>query len=304
MNREAKRRARQRRSKREGDQRRREIAEALHGKEPLTYEQTREFHRLLGDSVQEWQGIPVLLDDPRLRVHDRHPLRRFYQSQQGPDVRVLVSDHGPEDAVVERRDGEEDVEWAQRLVTDRIENERIRNHWFSYRLHADVYVIERLDTGRIFAVKIPVSPDLSMDRLDLWLRTIGASDAWDEKAEEKARRKLRSLVTERQWRHYTLTGSFLEVSERTDLHYLFRRLRPTVVMTSHGDKRMDRTGDERMRTLAVLCLHPIGYYQGSWGGAMVPTDDVIAHLLMMRSDEAYYWRCANQHRSWRPEAGL
>lgn len=59
-----------------------------------------------------------------------------------------------------------------------------------------------------------------------------------------------------------------------------------------------------MRILACLCLHPLGYYRGSWSGAMVPTDDVIAHLLMVRGDEHDFWRKANQHRPDAPEAGL
>jgi hypothetical protein len=37
---------------------------------------------------------------------------------------------------------------------------------------------------------------------------------------------------------------------------------------------------------------------------MTPTDDVIAHLLLMRGDEAEYWGQANQHRPESPEAGL
>jgi hypothetical protein len=54
----------------------------------------------------------------------------------------------------------------------------------------------------------------------------------------------------------------------------------------------------------TLCLHPIGYYANSWAGAMCPTDDVIAHLMMMRADEPMFWRKANQHPPHRPEAGL
>jgi hypothetical protein len=37
---------------------------------------------------------------------------------------------------------------------------------------------------------------------------------------------------------------------------------------------------------------------------MVPTDDVIAHLLFMRGDEAGYWGQANHHSASAPEAGL
>lgn len=37
---------------------------------------------------------------------------------------------------------------------------------------------------------------------------------------------------------------------------------------------------------------------------MVPTDDVIAHLLLMRGDERLFWRRANQHHPLDPESGL
>src|SRR3546814_10910453 len=50
-----------------------------------------------------------------------------------------------------------------------------------------------------------------------------------------------------------------------------------LVMRSHGI--------DEMRWLCALCLHPIGYYENSWAGAMCPTDDVIAHLMLMRRSE-------------------
>lgn len=222
----------------------------------------------------DWQGIPVLLDDPKVVVHDRHPMREFFEQQRGLDVKVMVG--GPSDVPAD---------------------ERIINHWYCPQRNADVVIME--GGGRRYHVLLRRAPDRSMDRLDLWLTTLGAADGWDTAAEAKARRKLRGMLTDRQWRHYDLTGSFLETSPRSRLTYLFRRLRPTVVMTPRN-----RRGDDVMRVLAVLCLHPIGYYERSWGGCMVPTDDVIAHLTMMRGTEAYYWSKANAHESAAPEAGL
>ncbi len=114
--------------------------------------------------------------------------------------------------------------------------------------------------------------------------------------------KLAGMLTEVQRRHYFLTGSFFETSPRSGITYLLRRLRPTVAMTPRQPWwQKDR---DYMRVLAVLCMHPIGYYSDSWGGCMVPTDDVVAHLTMIRGDEAYYWSKCNQHDPWRPEAGL
>ena len=79
--------------------------------------------------------------------------------------------------------------------------------------------------------------------------------------------------------------------------YLFRRLRPTLALRFNA-------ADGRIRLLAALCLHPVGYYERSWAGAMTPTDDVIAHLLLMRGCEAKFWARAEQHPDWDPAAGL
>ena len=262
-----------------------------------THERTRTLMDRMSDWVEDWQGIPVPLgEDHPVRVHDRHPLKDFYRELYGPQILVIAggpSDDAPVGTI------EEDI---QRLVADRMKNERVRNSWYSAKLNADVYVFERIDTGKVFAVKVQRSPDSSMNRLALWMNTIGASDAWDLDAEHKARKKLRGMLSERQWRHYDLTGSFLEASDRSRLTYVFRRLRPTVALTPRWP--WYRTAPDSMKCLAVLCLHPIGYYDRSWGGCLVPSDDVIAHLLLMRSDEAGFWKAANQHEPWEPEAGL
>jgi hypothetical protein len=109
------------------------------------------------------------------------------------------------------------------------------------------------------------------------------------------------MISEHQWRMYELTGSFVEYSKRSRLYYIFRKGRPTIVMT---ERVKEGWKSDRLHMLAVLCLHPIGYYAGTWAGCMTPTDDVIAHLLLMRGDEAEYWGQANQHRPESPEAGL
>jgi hypothetical protein len=92
-----------------------------------------------------------------------------------------------------------------------------------------------------------------------------------------------------------LAGAFLETSPRSKVIYLFRRCRPTIALVN--------ARDEKIRILAVLCLHPIGYYANSFAGVMVPTDDVIAHLMLMRADERRFWSKANHHHLWEREAG-
>ena len=247
----------------------------------MTHEELRSKFDRVSDYLQDWQGVPVLLgEDLPVVVHDRHPLRDFYKElkeEAGEEVGIVFG--GPS------FDDEDD--------------EVLRNHWYSRVRNAEVYVFQR--RGKFFAVTVPRAPDLSMDRLTYWLTTIGASDAWDLEAEYRARELLRSMLSERQWRHYDLTGCFFETSPRSQLTYVFRRLRPTIALSP---RHKPGSLDDNMRCIAVLCAHPIGYYQQSWGGCMVPSDDVIAHLTWMRGDEAGYWKIANQHEPWRPEAGL
>lgn len=253
-------------------------AEPITEPETWTHAQARHFYDLLSDQINEWQGIPVPLgDDLPLRLCPGHPLQGFFPS---PDNEIQIIVGGPVD-----------LDDAERVV----------NSWYDGKRNRDVYIFRKSD-GRAFAVASPRAPDRSMDRLDLWLRTLGASDAWGIGAEVKAMEKLQGIVSDRQFQHYVLTGSFLETSPRSNITYLFRRLRPTVALTPRRPWWRGRS--ENMHVLAVLCMHPIGYYDKSWAGCMVPSDDVIAHLLSMRSDEAYFWRKANQHDAASPEAGL
>lgn len=226
----------------------------------------------------DWQGIPVYIPGETVVLHRRHPLADRFRSMSEPAY--------PE---------------APTHCNTAEEIGKVLNHWFSFRRSQDVYIMET--DGKRYAVTLPVSPDHSMNRLNLTLRTLGATDAWGLEAEYRAREKLRGLLSERQWRHYDLTGTFLETSPRSRVTYLFRRLRPTLALSPrHKDGKSE--DDSTMLCLSALCLHPVGYYDETWGGCMTPTDDVIAHLLLMRADEADFWRQANQHRPWRPEAGV
>lgn len=166
---------------------------------------------------------------------------------------------------------------------------RQRACFYSSHMRSDVVIVEYPD-GRITYGLAP-----AMHSLDKQLTTLGAADAWGLEQEEKAMQLLATLATPRQYRQYVLTGTFLERSPRSGLTYLFRRLRPTVALDTSS-------GTARIR--CCLCMHPIAYYAGSWGGAMCPTDDVIAHLMMMRGDEPMFWRRSTQHPAYRPEAGL
>lgn len=170
---------------------------------------------------------------------------------------------------------------------------KIRNSFWSKRLHGTVYIYE--ENGKIRSLVDRASPH----HFTLDLSTLGCMDAWGLEQEHKALQLLGSLIRHRQLKQYILTGMFLERSKRSGLTYCFRRLKPTVVIDAG-----DETSDQPARIVTALCMHPIAYYSGTWGGAMCPTDDVVAHLMLMRGDEHMLWRRCNQHSPERPEAGL
>ena len=133
------------------------------------------------------------------------------------------------------------------------------------------------------------------DRLAFTIRTLDAAAVWPVEAEQKAQKKLASLIPGDLFELYLLTGHFPEISKRSQVTYLFRKGRPTIAL---------RQSEEGSNVLCALCLHPIGYYGDTWAGVMCPTDEVIAHLLMMRGSEEKFWANANQHPLDRPAAGV
>lgn len=165
------------------------------------------------------------------------------------------------------------------------------NSWYCVNKSATVYVCR--DSTGLFHL---VLPEYGGARLNLWIQTLGASNSWSLEAEEMAVRTLRGLISPHAYRCYCLTGTFLETSKRSKVTYLFRKLRPTIAIRA--------TAAGSTRILATLCLHPIAHFQGTWAGGMVPTDDVIAHLLLMRGDEHRFWKKANHHPVWAASAGI
>ena len=129
--------------------------------------------------------------------------------------------------------------------------------------------------------------------LDVLMRTLGCSVAWSIEAEANALHTLGSLIRHHTFKYYLLTGMFLETSKRSGVTYLFRKLRPTIALKAHGEK---------MHILCGLCMHSVGYYQDTYAGALCPTDDVISHLLLARSDEKLFWRRCNQHPVYRMDS--
>lgn len=162
------------------------------------------------------------------------------------------------------------------------------NSWWNSRFQITIVVLHDKAGRARGAVR-------TEDRLSYTLRTLEAAPVWPVEAEQKALKKLASLIPDHLFELYQLTGHFPETSKRSNVTYLFRKGRPTIALREH---------EEYTHALCALCLHPIGYYAETWAGVMCPTDEVIAHLLMMRGSEEKFWANANQHPIDRPSAGV
>lgn len=213
-------------------------------------------------SGRDWYGgVPMPLDGERLVVHPSHPFAEAFAADPKP-------------------------------ASDEDTSLRLRGQFWSVLKGSTVLVIE--ENGVVKHGLLPGVHHLKQD-----IATMGCADAWGIEQEAAALATLAGLVPHHAFKRYLLTGMFLERSERSGVVYLFRRLKPSVAISYHGEN--EKQGG---KILAALCLHPIAFYDGSWAGAMCPTDDVIAHLMLMRGDERLFWSRANQHAPHLPEAGL
>ncbi len=239
-------------------------------------------NELVTERDGEWCGIPLPLAGLGLVLEDRHPGRaRLEALQRIVDGDVPVPPIDPEL-----------VGW------------RVVNSWRGKSLQGveGRILILRHEDGRttwgLDAAVVGQKRNL--------FSAFETLDAWNLDTELTAMDALADLLTERMYKAYILTGQFLETSKRSGLTYWFRRLHPTVVMTPHGNRRAYFHGaaSREITILCALCLHPLGYYAETRCGAMTPTDDVIAHLLLMRGDEHMLWKRANHHHPSTPESGL
>jgi len=238
----------------------------------LTYDGVRQALRCIALEREQWAGIPMPLDGKRLVVEPRFP-----------NAKALMQLGG-----IEAPQRQDRPDYAHTCAAGDVEPMQVRNRFWSAHKTSEIVVVE---TSR--GITWGMQP--GVHHLNLDIETMTCAEAWGWEQEARAIDLLERLIPELQMRRYMMTGMFVERSRRSGVLYIFRRLRPTVALS-------DRDG--KVRVLACLCLHPIGYYAGSWGGAMVPTDDVVAHLMLMRGDEAAFWRRSSQHPPWRPEAGL
>lgn len=210
---------------------------------------------------REWAGIPMPIDGQGLVIEPTYPKAKELMKIGRSADAAGAEEHGC----------------------------TLVNRFWSDRLRGNVLIWREPDgRTRHGVVRQPHHADQLM-------LTLGAADAWGIEQEGRAVQLLGTLLRHRAFKQYLTTGMFLETSRRSQITYMFRRLRPTLALSMRKNE---------VRILAALCLHPIAYYDESWAGAMCPTDDVIAHLALMRGDEAMFWRRANQHHPARPEAGI
>jgi hypothetical protein len=220
---------------------------------------------------REWSGMPVPVPDLTLVLEPRYKHQglsefRWRECYDENGVRQVIEEPSPPTPSEFRR----------------------VNSWWNDRFQLKIVVLKDKQDRARFSVCFE-------SRLAFTIRTLDAAVAWPVEAEQKAQKKLAGLVSQELFDLYMLTGHFAEMSKRSLVTYLFRKGRPTIAI---------RQTEEYSHALCALCLHPIGYYGDTWAGVMCPTDEVIAHLLMMRGSEEKYWANANQHPLHYPAAGV
>lgn len=213
----------------------------------------------------EWAGLPMPIEGQRLVIAEGYPYKDGLERFQFGATLHIDTDKTINEAP--------DVEI---------------NRFYSCYKGTDVIVIRQANGRTTYGLQ-------THNRASMLMNTIGASFAWPLDAELKATEKLKELIGPDRLTVYLLSGCFLEMSKRSGVIYMFRKLRPTVAVSASGGE---------LKILCALCLHPVGLYSGTWAGVMCPTDDVLAHLIMMRGSEHKFWAHANQHAAYRPEAGL
>ena len=142
---------------------------------------------------------------------------------------------------------------------------------------------------------------IQTERLQMLLDTLQVrAGSVNAMAEITAMMSLRPKVSEGQWESYILSGAFPEYSPRSRVTYILRKGLPTIAL------RCTKTedGHERRRYLTALCLHPLAYFENTWAGCTPPTDEVIAHLMLIRADEHRLWKKSGQHPMDDPRAAI
>lgn len=282
-----------------------ELAEAraklLQEKAKARFERWRQ--RLADQTKDQPAGTPVMLEGAGMGLvmargyTGRPPKKNRYKKllEEQPKAKGQTEAvQSPSDVRSDRRFNKFLDLWVKDANGRHEEYWTERNHWWSDRHQGYVCIQQSSKTGKC-RVQILKAKDDTL-RTTLWINTYCAADAYAIEHEEKALSKLKGHVSEKQYHRYVLTGTLMERSKKSGVVYIFRRLRPTLAL------REDERGNYRY--LAALCHHAVAYYQVSWAGALVPTDDVMSHLLFMRGDEHGFWKRSTQHPANAPQANF
>lgn len=232
----------------------------------ITWDQAHAALAQIAQENDEWCGIPIPPEGESMVVHPSYSYAHIFNN-------AVPSVEGEHTHVCRVEDVESDDE--------------VRNEWMSARMRSTITIWRK---GRKFGHSISCNTTGT-----LTLKTMGAYQMWDVEAELRAMESLREKITAAQFKCYILTGAFLWTSPRSHVCYMFRRLRPTIAFgTSTGS----------VTVLCCLCIHPLGYLRDTWAGVLCPTDNVLAHYLLARSDEHLYWKQSEQHAPYSPLSGI
>lgn len=238
----------------------------------------------VAEECGEPAGYPVPTQDFALVVEPSHP---YYRGLSG----MTATDRSDEEIEAEKKANLDKLVKALGVDLDQVEEV---NHWWSWRKNATIHLWYDKQNKRRWHTFSDFNT--APHRMLFHLNTTAASRVWRLDTEVRAMSRLSTILRPYAYRMYLLTHSFLEQSVRSGVFYYFRRSLPTVAL--------GKEHDGTMKILCTLCLHPLGHYQDTFAGCMCPTDDVIAHLTMMRADEHLFWRKANQHPIWDIRSGL
>ena len=238
----------------------------------------------LGDLYMEkghFAGVPLGTFDPEARIITNDPAMQKL-------VREAREKEGLPAYTSAFNEGDEDEEYVVHRV------------WHSARryggVYGDVVVFRNKTTGKYEHMFIPTDRNLHQRRLRMLFATVGARTWSLVKAEFTAMKRLLEVLSRVQQERYILAGAFIETG-KSGVKYLFQKNRPTIAFRVEKD-------DHHFLPLCALCLHPLGYYDQSWAGLMAPSDEVFAHLVMMRADEHTFWKKANQISIGEPNSGV
>ena len=244
----------------------------------------------VAESRGEPAGYPVPAEDFALVVEPRHP---FYRGLSGMTA-TSKSDEEIAAEKAEKQEGLDKVLAVLGITEEDLDHIEEVNRWWSWRKNAVVHLWHDKRGERRWCTFS--DRNVAARRIIFSINTLGASRVWRLDAEMRAIQRLSTVLRPYTYRMYLLTHSFMEQSRRSGVFYYFRRSLPTVAL--------GKEADGSMKVLCTLCLHPLGHYQDTFAGCMCPTDDIIAHLTLMRADEHLFWRKANQHPVWDIRSGL